>query len=163
MVSRSFASILGLLLVMVTILGSCAAGNPDSGADEARATILRYVEALGGAEPDRGWSLLNEETRGGGYPEDLYQRVASAAVGPPPIEDIELTDEDDGLYVFTVAYGGELNDAYAQVLHTGSPIGCPNGPNQFEMAVIVGDGEFAGITPNSCADGEVHDPRESDG
>ena len=123
---------------------------------------MRYLEALGGAEPDRGWSILNDATRDG-YPEDLYLRVASAAVGPPPIEDIELSDEDDGLYVFTVTYGGELNQAYAQVLFTGSPIGCPNGPNQFEMAVIVGDGEFAGITPNSCADGEVHDPREPAG
>lgn len=44
-----------------------------------------------------------------------------------------------------------------------SPIACPNGPNQFEMAVIVGVGEFAGITANSCVDGELTDPREPAG
>ena len=44
-----------------------------------------------------------------------------------------------------------------------SPIACPNGPDTFEIAVIVGDGEFAGIAANSCLDGQIHDPRDPAG
>jgi hypothetical protein len=101
-----------------------------------------------------------------GFMEEIYLRWASTAVGPPPITDIELTHEDEGLYVFTVAYLGPLNQAYSQTLFTGfgalgSPIACPNGNSSFEMGVIVGDGAFAGITANSCVDGGLTDPRKA--
>lgn len=148
---------------MAVVLSSCAIFENEGRADEARATVVRYLDALGGAEPDRGWSILSASMRDG-YPEDLYLRVASTAHGPPRIDDIELTYEDDGFYAFTVSYGGDLDHAFAQVLFTSSgaelsPIACPNGPDQFEMAVIIGVGEFAGITENSCPDGELNDPR----
>ena len=127
--------------------------------------VLRYLEALGGAEADRGWSMLGEAARESNPDEDRYLLVARSAGGPPTIEDVELTHEDDGFYAFTVSYSGRLDDAYAQTLFTSasgqaSPIACPNGPDQFEIAVIIGDSEFAGITQNSCVDGQLRDPRE---
>ena len=156
----------GLLAASVVVLGSCAIGDAEARAGEARAIVVRYLEALGGAEPDRGWSILNAPMRSG-YPEDRYLRVASRAAGPPPIDEIELTHEDDGIYAFTVSYDGEMDQAYAQVLFTASvrasPIACPNGSDTFEVAVIVGDGEFAGISANSCLDGQIPDPREPAG
>jgi hypothetical protein len=125
-----------------------------------------YLEALGGAQPDRGWSILSERMRDE-FMEEIYLRWAATAVGPPPITDIELTHEDDGLYVFTVAYRGPMDQAYSQTLFTGfgglgSPIACPKGSSSFEMAVIVGTGAFAGITANSCVDGGLMDPRKAD-
>ena len=127
--------------------------------------VVRYLEALGGAEADRGWSMLGAAMRDAHPDEDFYQLVASSAVGPPTIDDIELTHEEDGFYAFNVSYRGQIENAYARTLFTSasgrvSPIACPNGTDQFEIAVIVGSGEFAGITPNSCVDGKLRDPRD---
>lgn len=163
--SRWSALSTGLLVALALVLGACAALEAEVGEDEARATVVGYLEALGGAEPDRGWSILSERMRDG-FMEEIYLRWASAAVGPPPITDIELTHEDEGLYVFTVSYLGPLDQAYSQTLFTGfgalgSPIACPNGNSSFEMAVIVADGAFAGITANSCVDGGLTDPRKA--
>lgn len=159
------AAMRGWLMAMAVVMGSCAIVETEPTADQARATIVRYLEALGGAEPDRGWSILSEPMRESYPEEDTYLRIASRASGPPPIDDIALTHENDGFFAFTVSYSGDIHDAYSQVLFTArgaraSPIACPNGRNQFEMAVIVGDGRFAGITANSCVDGELTDPRE---
>ena len=63
---------------------ACAALEAEVGEDEARATVVGYLEALGGAEPDRGWSILSERMRDG-FMEEIYLRWASTAVGPPPI------------------------------------------------------------------------------
>ena len=163
--SRRSAMSIGLLVPLAFVLGSCAVLEAQAGENEARATVVTYLEALGGAEPDRGWSVISERMRDG-FTEEIYLRWASAAVGPPPITDIELTHEEDGLYVFTVSYRGPMNQAYSQSLFTGfgalkSPVACPNGSNSFEMAVIVREDRFAGITGNSCTDGGLIDPRNA--
>lgn len=148
----------------VLILAACslvalagAACENEGRSDEARRTVLRYLAALGGAEDDRGWSVLSESTRSLSGGREAYVELANRADSSLPIESVTLHYEDDGFYEFTVTTAGPIDAARAAVLFdelgSGSPIACSTGSDSFHIAVIVGVlifTEHAGITSSGC-------------
>jgi hypothetical protein len=147
-----------LMLVVVVVAIGVRVRNVvenEGRSEEAHATVLRYLAALGGSEADRGWSILSASMRDGSGSRDEYIELASSTDATLATNDVHLTYEDDGFYLFTVTLAREIEPGHAEALFDprgpNSPIACRTGPDQFEIAVIIGFfSEFAGVSGSSC-------------
>jgi hypothetical protein len=144
-----------VIVVVGTMIGVRNIIENEGRSGEARATVVRYLEALRGAEDDRGWALLSASMREGSGSRDEYIALASSANARLATDHVRLTYEDDGFYVFTVTASTEIADGYAEALFEArgrnSPIACRSGPTRFEIGVGIGFfSPFAGVSGNAC-------------
>jgi hypothetical protein len=146
------------LVLLTVLLTSCGLAETEGRSDEARATLDRYLGAVGGAEDDRGWSVLSSSMRDSYGTRDDYLELAGAADDPLPIAGVRLLYEDDGFYSFSVTTAEPIEPAYAELLFRprllDSAVGCQTNPGEFEIAIIIAPfSEFDGVTGVSCKKG----------
>lgn len=146
----------GSLGLLTLALASCGLAETEGRSDEARATLVRYLAAVGGAEDDRGWSVLSASMRDSyGTRDDYLELAMVAADAPLLIQDVKLVYEDDGFYSFSVTTTIPPDPAYAELLFRPrlleSAVACPTRPDEFEIAIIIAPfSEFDGVTGVTC-------------